>query len=218
MIGSSGLFLVAVDICSVVTGLYQYSWTSQQVVRSRSRICYGLSLGSYGKSQGFFCVFGLRLHFDRVRQLCMDTCAARALGRDEGRSQLAGHLTQTTSRPWAPCLSSPSCSVLSSPTALGRGGLWEVLWEVLLVLHRSFFVITNGASHQGRMGNCPAGSVLCSSCAPLPGGDRHLLWNPRAGGYPGVPRVLAVTSPRFLLCITAFGKAVWNALLKGQWH
>ena len=152
-------------------------------MRSRSRICYGLSLGSYGKSQGFFCVFGLRLHFDRVRQLCMDTCAARALGRDEGRSQLAGHLTQTASRPWAPCLSSPSCTVLSSPTALGRGGLWEVLWEVLLVLRRSFFVITNGASHQGKMGNCLAGSVLCSSCAPVKreqspaarAGERHLL-------------------------------------------
>lgn len=185
-------------------------------MRSRSRICYGLSLRSYGKSQGFFCVFGLRLHFDRVRQLCMDTCAARALGRDERRSQLAGHLTQTASRPWAPCLSSPACTVLSSPTALGRGGLWEVLWEVLLVLRRSFFVITNGASHQGKMGNCPAGSVLCSSCAPVKreqspaarAGERHLLWNPGAGGYPGVPRVLAATSPRFLLCITAFGKAV----------
>lgn len=93
-------------------------------------------------------MFGLHLHFDRVGQLRVGSCAGGASRRAEGRCRSAGDLTQTSTSPWAPCLSSPSYAVLSSPgvrevlgsAAGAMSGLcdlqwcqpWREGWELLL--------------------------------------------------------------------------------------
>lgn len=139
------------------------------------------------------------------------------LGRDEGRCPLAGHLTQTSGTPWAACFSSPSYTVLSSPTALGQGGFWEVL----LVLHRSLWSPMAQAI-EGGWGTAQQ-AVLRAPAVPLWSKSEVLLPEQVSSSCcetlgPGETcksqGLLVVTSPGFLLQITAFRKGVWNGLLK----